>query len=271
VVKVRKLSPNKKRYAVTFLLADDSEATFLVSEDLVVEYRLIPGKILEDFAFMAFKKEAGIDDVFQKALAYGLRYPQSVLGMKQYLEEKSVPAESIPAILEKLAQKKILDDGLYAKLYVQDHFSNRREGKEKIAFDLKRKGIPSDLVSKQFEGIAPKDEFANMNLLFDRKIASLKGKPGKKAMALMGAHLVAKGYDRDQVASFVEVRAKVLFRETDDETLIQKDFEKMVRRYHGDPLSDHATIEKIIRSLMNKGYSYAQIKKQIERGQSDER
>jgi regulatory protein len=270
VVKVRKLTPSKKRYTVVFLLEDDSEATFLVSEDLVVEYRLIPGKILDDFAFQAFQKAVHIDEVFQKALAYGIKYPQTVSGMASYLRERSVSIATVEEILAKLMEMRILDDEFYVKSYVERHVRIRHEGKTKITYDLKQKGVSFELITKYLDDIASCDLSAGMDALLDRKLSAFRDKPFRKAVMLMTHHLVEKGYDREQAEAFIESRRFLFHQDAEDETLIKKEYETVLRHLQKQHLTTKDLKEKIIRSLMNKGFPYALIKKQLERGPLDE-
>jgi len=270
VVKVRKLTPSNKRYKVVFLSSDDSETAFLVSEDLVVEYRLIPGKILEDFAFLSFKKAAEIDEVYQKALAYGIHYPQTVRGMISYLQKKAISPDAISSILQKLTILKILDDETYMKTYIEDHSQNRHEGVKKIAFDLKQKGIEGSLLAMGLNLISKKEENVNMNLLFDRKLSSLKIKPVKKALALMVQHLIQKGFDYEKAQAFVETREGLFGGNQGDEILIQHEVETLRKKRRPSSVSDKEFQEKAIRTLLNQGFSYSVVKKALERGKSDE-
>jgi regulatory protein len=271
VVKVQNLRPSKKRYSVTFLLGDESEVVFEVSEDLVVEYRLVPGKVLEDFAFRSFQKDAETDGAYQRALVYGIRYPQTVQGMKEYLRDRKVSEEAVETIVAKLEKLKVLDDAAYAALYVEDHFHHRHEGKIRIAFDLKQKGLSSEGIAQALESCTSKDETLNLNLLFDRKIPSLKDRPQQRAMMLMSQYLMSRGYDRERVEAFVSARSGIFAGRVSDEELIVGDYREAVNQANRAGLTGRQWTDRIIHRLMQKGYRYPAIKKQLERGESDER
>jgi len=271
VVKVKSLSPSKKRYSVAFVRDDDSESVFDVSEDLVVEYRLLPGKVLEDFAFRSFCQAAETDGAYQKALAYGIRFPQTVKGMKDYLFARSVSPDAVETIVAKLEKLKILDDETYASLYVEDHFRNRHEGKIRISFDLKQKGISGDRIAKALEACTSHDETVNLNLLFDKKLSSLRDKPQQKSMMLMSQFLLSRGYDRDKVEAFVSARSGIFAGRVSDEELIVGDYREAVNQANRAGLKGREWTDRIIHRLMQKGYRYPAIKKQLERGESDER
>lgn len=271
MVKVQSLAPSKKRYSVTLIHDDESKTVFEVSEDLVVEYRLVPGKVLEDFAFRSFQKDVETDGAYQKALLYGIRYPQTVQGMKEYLRDKKASEEAIGTIVAKLEKLKILDDAAYAALYVEDHFRHRHEGKIRIAFELKQKGLTSETIASALEACSSKDEALNLNLLFDRKLPTLKDKPQQKAMMLMSQFLMSRGYDRDKVEAFVSARSGIFAGRVSDEELIVGDFREAKNQADRAGLTGRPWTDRIIHRLLQKGYRYPAIKKQLERGESDER
>jgi len=270
VVKVRKLIQNSSGYTVSFQLSDDSEASFVTTADLVVEYRLVPGKILEDFAFLSFQKAQKTDEIYHQAASYGARYPKTRFEMADYLRKKSCPEADLEGILTRLEKVHVLDDSIYVALYLSDHAENRHEGPHKMQFELKSKGVPLELIQAGLAKYGPKEWNAFMNRLFDKKLPSLVRKPYKKALSDMNRHLIDKGYDPEMAHAFVETRSGLFMAGRDEDALLQKDYAKLVKRLHLEENPTREQKEKLLRQLMNKGYSYPQIKKQIERGQSDE-
>lgn len=271
MVTVESLSENKKRYDVVFRTAGGSPSAFRVSEDLVVEYRLVPGKILEDFAFSAFQRAAEADVWEQKAIAYVLRYPQTEEGMRKYLSDRKVPKEAFGRILSRLKGLGLLDDREYARRYAEDHSLLRHEGKTKIAFDLRNRGIPPSLVSEVVSAIPASREKAAMNLLFDKKLPSLKDVPVRKAMANLQNHLIAKGFDPEAVRSFLESRAGVIAGRTDEGALLDRDYAEAKKKAEKRGLTGRELRESVLQTLARKGYSYPAVRNRITQGgDSDE-
>ncbi len=271
MVTVESLSESKKRYDVVFKTPGGASSAFRVSEDLVVEYRLVPGKILEDFAFSAFQRAAEADVWEQKAIAYVLRYPQTEEGMRKYLADRKVPKEAVGRILTRLKRLKLLDDREYAVRYAEDHSLLRHEGKAKIAFELRNRGISPALVSEVVSGIPASREREAMNLLFDKKLPSLKDVPVRKAMATLQNHLIAKGFDPETVRSFLESRAGVIAGKTDEEALLDRDFAEAAKKARKCGLSGRELRESVLQTLARKGYSYPAVKKRLTQGgDSDE-
>lgn len=271
MVRVKSLLRSNKRYDVTFSHENGSESVFSLSEDLVVEYRLVPGKTLDEAVYSAFLLSVDRDGIYQKTLAYALRFPQTESGIRTYLADRSVRGETAEIILNKLLRLGIVDDVAYAARYVEDHGQTRREGPIKVAYDLQRRGVSREIAAKAMEILTPEIQTAHLNALFDQKIGSLQGYPQQKAMTLMSRHLVSKGYDPDRVLAFVSARSGVFAVRHPDDELIRKDYRDILR------LADRAGWKgperraKIIQRLMQKGYRYPSIQKEIGKGEdSDE-
>lgn len=270
MVKVRNLVPNNKEFSVTFLLNDDSETTLMTTEDLVVEYRLVPGKILDDFAFLSFQKAHNNNVFYQKAFSYGARYPQSRWEMKEYLLKKNCPETEIAGILSRLEKKHIIDDSRYVSLYLEDHVKNRLEGPVKVSFDLKQKGIAKALIEQELSSITPKELNDGLESLFDKKLSSFARSSKRKAMNDMIRFLTNKGYDLEMVRHFVEQKSDCFSNDRDEDLLLKKEIQKCFSHLHieGKPTQEQSV--KIIRQLLGKGFAYPSIKKQLERGLNDE-
>jgi len=271
VVRVKSLLRNNKRYDVSFSHENGSESVFSLSEDVVVEYRLVPGKALDEAVFSAFLLSAERDGIYQKTLAYALRFPQTESGIRTYLADRSVRGETAEIILGKLLRLGIVDDVAYATRFVEDHGLTRREGPIKMAFELQRRGVSRETVAKAMEILTPEVQTVHLNELFDQKIGSLQGYPQQKAMTLMSRHLVAKGYDPERVMAFVSARSGIFAVRHPDDELIRGDFREILR------LADRAGWKgperraKIIQRLMQKGYRYPSIQKEMGKGEdSDE-
>jgi regulatory protein len=256
-------SNNKSSYTVTF--SDDHLNThdYVVSEDLVVNHRLIKGKVLDETAFRIFKADFAIDSIFQKTKSLLIRYPKTVHETILYLEDKTSSSSELKQIIQKLIQSHLLDDEQYALHYYEKSFHLFLNGPTKVVFELKQKGIDDHLI----EALMPKmNEYhiqQNLNRLFDKKLPSLLKKPKQKAMLLMKQYFYQKGYALEDCEAFVSKRAHLFSNEEAEFTMLEKDYLKASKKYADSSLSDYDKKSKIITSLMAKGYRYDTIKKYL--------
>ncbi len=265
MMKVEGLKANNKlTYTVTFSDSLMNMHDYVVSEDLVVNHRLIKGKLLDETAFRIFKADYKIDTVYQKAKTLLNRYPKTVQEMRLYLEDITDSSTEINQIIDKLIKFHFLDDEQYTLLYFEHAFHLKFIGPVKITYDLKQKGI-SDLYLQHI--LARMNDASiqnNLNRLFDKKINSLSSKPKAKAMLLMKQYLYLKGYSLEDCDAFVSKRGHLFNSSEAEQGLLEKDYKKLLKRYDDSSLSDYDKKNKIVSSLMAKGYRYDTIKKYIE-------
>lgn len=255
---------HKSSYTVTF--SDDHLNThdYVVSEDLVVNHRLIKGKVLDETAFRIFKADYAIDSIFQKAKTLLSRYPKTVYEMKCYLEEKTQNQNDIDKVIRQLIHFHFLDDEQYVIQYFERSFHLNMNGPHKIIFDLKQKGIEDPLIELINHKMNETSISQNLNRLFDKKLPSLLSKPQSKAMLLMKQYLYQKGYSLDICDAFVSKRSHLFSDAANELKLIEKDYQKTLKKYQDSDLSNYDLKNKIVSSLMAKGYRYDTIKKYLE-------
>ena len=255
---------NKSSYTVTFLDDNFNTHDYVVSEDLVVNHRLIKGKLLDETAFRIFKADYAIDSVYQKTKALLLRYPKTIDETKRYLEDKVTTIQDIDKIIHKLVQYHFLDDEQYVLQYFEKTFHLNLNGPNKIIYELKHKGIDDSLLQRLHQKMNESAIQHNLNSLFDKKLPSLSSKPKAKAMLLMKQFLYQKGYELNDCDAFVSKRAHLFSTVENELLMIEKDYQKSLKKYRDSSLSDYDIKSKIISSLMAKGYRYDTIKKFLE-------
>ncbi|HOW58839.1 MAG TPA: regulatory protein RecX [Candidatus Omnitrophota bacterium] len=121
--------------------------------------------------------------------------PKSGQELKKKLTEKGYPDEIICRVLEELGVQGILDDNAYAKDLVNRLTQGKSSGKYKVAFELKRHGVPEAIRNELLESITPDQEF-------DRALEQARMKwmgwatlePPKRKKRLYD-FLIRKGYD----------------------------------------------------------------------------
>ena len=264
MMKVEKLKENHKSYTVT--ISDDDLHTndYVVSEDLVVNHRLIKGKILDETAFRLFMADYKIDASMQKAMNLLHRYPKTIEETRKYLETFVDSFESIEVIIHKLIALRFLDDFQYVKSYFDRSFHDQCNGPIKIAFELRQKGIDEAIIMGFINRITVHETERNLGMLFDHKINALGQKPKAKALISMKQYLYQKGYDPDQIEAFVSKRSALFVNLEQESKLLEKAYQTLLKKYAKTDLSEYDRHSKIIQSLMTKGYRYDAIKRIIE-------
>lgn len=154
--------------------------------------------------------------LYQRSLEWVLTRPHSVREARDYLrrrqikrrqlnrqrtrEEKKPLAEFddelLDAVLQRLIQKKYLDDEKFAAFYVENRYVRKGISHKRLRMELTRKGIESEMITKTFE-VVPRDE--------DEEIMKMIAKKRKKYndFQLVG-YLVRQGFNFQNAKTAVE-------------------------------------------------------------------
>jgi len=87
----------------------------------------------------------------QKALRLLLYRGRSTAELRSRLREKGFPRDTIEKVIDRLAELKYLDDGLFAREWARSCAVNKLWGNRKIFLSLREKGITAELIEKSIE------------------------------------------------------------------------------------------------------------------------
>jgi len=271
MVKVQLLKKVKSEYEVTFLLENETLEKCLVSEDLVVSYRLLQGKELPIETYSQFRKDLAIDVFFHKAISYVLKYHKSESETSDYLEKKECTKEEISRIIEKLKKINIINDEILIQSIFDIQIRQKRVGPAKLEYLLKEKGFEESLIRRTLFSIKTEDINSNLDALFQKKLISLKHQSISNAKRLAVSYLYQKGYDLNIVQAYIISHQDAFSKAIDEDKGLRTEYFRLLKRLNKTELSSPQKSQKIISSLMAKGYPYKAISKILERGQFDER
>jgi regulatory protein len=257
-------------YRVTIAGDDGVTAPFRLSEDLVVELRLLPGKILDEAAYGRLMAGLDADRLYATALAHLSRAARTAAEMRTFLKAKCEDPALVDRVYSRLLGAGLIDDRAFALGYFDYHFDVRREGPRKIAFDLDRKGIFADYVAEAIGGATAEKVLRNLAWLFDRKLPALAGTPREKAIRTMKAHLIRRGYDPGIVLSYCDGRRDVFPEGEAERRRAAEDLRRAKRRLEGKTEDRRVLRQKLMMALKNRGYSYETIRRTMEEMENDE-
>jgi regulatory protein len=101
------------------------------------------------------------------------RRERTVAEVRALLERKRVEPSAIDAAVAELREAGFLDDARYARQYAEDKRTLERWGSERIALDLRRRGIPPDLIEAALRDRGHDDELATALLLLEQRAPEL--------------------------------------------------------------------------------------------------
>jgi regulatory protein len=110
------------------------------------------------------------------------------------MARRGVPAEIRDRVLDRFDDVGLIDDAMFARMWVESRHSGRGLAKKALAHELRRRGVDSGLVDEAVAELAPEQEEATARALVARRLPSTRGlDPAARTRRLAGM-LARKGY-----------------------------------------------------------------------------
>jgi regulatory protein len=146
--------------------------------------------------------ESELYDVALRAL---MRRPHSVHEMQKLLQRRASSDLLAQVVLARLKENGQLDDARYAQQFIRQRTEIRRQGRYRIARDLRARGVPDAHIQSAVQGaIDEAVERAAIRLRIDRKLKLTLSKSGRreisdKKIASLYRSLLAAGFPSDAI------------------------------------------------------------------------
>ena len=162
------------------------------------------------------RKVSSEPDLYACALRGLMRRAYSIHEMKTYLDRRAEDKDLIPPVVARLRELNYLDDARYALDYANQHAKLRRQGRFRIARELRARGVPDryidDALAKVF---ADTDESALVRTRVERRLVRLRSAPlDQKKIASIYRSLVAAGFSSELIRA--ELKRATANRPTND-------------------------------------------------------
>lgn len=209
--KITAVEPQKK-HPHRFNVYLDGEFAFGADEDLVVEYRLIPGKLLDtlDVEKLLFEAEVGkLMERMYRLFSIRQRSEKEVrdkLKIKNYelrtKGKEQVSNLAIEQLINKLKAKGMIDDLEFAKAWMESR--GKKYGANRIKMELYKKGIDREIIEEVIGGQSIENSALVARKLIDKKLERWKNLPPMELKKKAFDFLLRCGFDYEQVKSIVE-------------------------------------------------------------------
>lgn len=211
ITSVEPQKKNPKRFNV-FL---DGEFAFGADEDLIVSYRLIPGKVIlkEELDKLIYEAEVGklmermygLFSVRQRSEKEVRIYLKNLSFKRKIKDREEISDITIDLLIERLKQKGLIDDLEFAKAWVEARRKSKQKGERALKAELFQKGIDREIIEEvvrlQVAGYS-EEELARQAL--EKKLKSWKNLPPLEFKKKAYEFLMRKGFDYSVVKSAVE-------------------------------------------------------------------
>src|SRR5713101_8616041 len=116
------------------------------------------------------------DELYDVALRALMRRAHSVHEMKQKLARRTDNELLVRVVMARLKENGQLDDERYAQQFTRNRTQSRKQGKFRIARDLRARGVADVVINSALEDAATQnDQAAMVRQRIERKLKSYRG------------------------------------------------------------------------------------------------
>jgi regulatory protein len=139
-------------------------------------------------------------ELYEAAVRALMRRAYSVYEMKQLLGRRTEDDNLLRTVMDRLKRAKMIDDERFAKQFARQRTEIRRQGKFRIARDLRARGVPDRHIEAALaESAKETDESAVVRQRLERKLRSFRGEITENKIASLYRSLLRAGFSADVV------------------------------------------------------------------------
>ena len=253
-VVILKVEKKKNKYLIT-----SSDKEYFFDEDTIIEYGVFKDQVFSKSKFDEILNKRNQNNAFNSSLKLLGRGMKSVKEIEEYLQKKDISQEIIHPTIQRLQSFGYLNDVELAK-YLMQHYINSNKGPRYIYQKLSEKRIARSIIEEVLSDYTEKQEEDIIIQLVEKIEPNNRKYPISKQKQLLSDRLTRTGFSSNIVYSIIN---NTDFKdESDDQLLI--DYEKQKRLYASKDIDEYQKKQKIIKSLLNKGYEFHKISSIIE-------
>lgn len=129
-----------------------------------------------------------------------MRRAHSIHEMREYLERRAEDKDHVSAVIGRLREHNYLDDARYALEYARQHANSRRQGRFRIARELRARGVPDRHIDAALDTVFTEtDEAALVRARLKRRLAHIRGTVDERKLASLHRSLLGAGFSADVI------------------------------------------------------------------------
>jgi len=158
------------------------------------------------------------DELYDVALRALMRRAHSVHEMKQKLARRTDNELLVRVVMARLKENGQLDDERYAQQFTRNRAQSRKQGKFRIARDLRARGVADNQINAAIEdAAATTDTVAMVRQRIERKMRSYRGEMDERKIASIYGSLLRAGFPSDVIRKELKNLTREEVPETDAE------------------------------------------------------
>lgn len=249
MVEILKLTKTKRSKKI---LVETSIGEYKLSEDTIVNFLVLKGKTFTIDEFNKIIDSEKSNDLFNKVLNYISYQMRSEYEIEKYLLDKNASNEDVGLIIEKLKEFGYLNDKELAN-YVYDSVLRNQKGPKVLENKLQEKRIDNLIIKEYLNKYNYSLEYKVASEVIEKEKNKKNDEPIKKQKQSIYNKLLRYGFSSNIINNIV---SELKLVDNSSEKL-ENEIEKLLYKYRS--LEKKELKQKMIKSLINKGYEYSEI------------
>ena len=255
---VKSIYPIKNGLNEVVFLYDESEIIVEVSNKKIEYYQLEPGTVIDKEIFDALKDFEQVTRAYHKALKLLTVKDYTYKQMKKKLMDSGAYDDTqLDATMQLLQEKNLINDEAYTENYLK-RCLRLGIGLNKAVYNLRNYGVDSAIIDQGLEELDDNSEYQEATALIDNIYNRNSNFSYKAMLKKIRDKLYVKGFTSETIERALSDYDFEYDADKEHEAL-EKEFNKQKskfqKKYQGSLLK-----EKIIDTLLRKGYNYEHIK-----------
>lgn len=261
--KVKSIYPIKNNMSEVIFLFDESEIILELTDKIIESYKLDIGKEISKETFDILKDHEQVTRAYKKALKFLTIKDYTYNQMKKKLMDSgNYDDTQLDTTLELLESKNLINDEEYTINYLR-RCTRLGVGLNKAIYNLHTYGISNELIDQCLEKNSFDDEYFAATKIIDTYYNRNIGFSYKVMLKKIHDKLYIKGFTNETIEKALSDYDFKFDYEKEHDAL-EKEYIKQKNKYLR-KYEDKQLKEKIINSLLRKGYNYEDIKEIMNR------
>ncbi len=203
---------SQKKNPRRFNIFIDGQFAFGADEDLIVNYRLLPGKEITSQDLEKLLYEAEVGKLMERMYSLFSIRQRSEKEVKDYLrnlnfkrkiaDKEQVSEMTIDLLIERLGEKGLLNDEQFAKAWVDSRRRSKKKGVIALKVELYQKGIAKEIIERVLAEEVDEKELARKAL--EKKLNSWKSLPVLEFKKKAYQYLARKGFEYSIIETVID-------------------------------------------------------------------
>lgn len=182
----------------------DGKFAFGIPLEVLLKYHLNVDKEISSEVIEVLKNEDAEEKIYSRAVNFATIRPRSEKEIKDWFKRKKVPDDVVEVVFNRLKNLNLVDDLNFAKWWIDQRKTFRPKSKRFIQFELRKKGISSEIITELLSEWSSEDEGNIALSLGAKRHKRLTHLPVDEQRKKLTAFLAARGFSWSEVKKVID-------------------------------------------------------------------